>query len=68
MVFPPPHQGSRGNVSTQAEAAHRQTLQLTDTALRKDPDTLASMISLAESLRLQEKYAEAEAIDRKSVV
>ncbi|KAH8745449.1 hypothetical protein F5882DRAFT_423240 [Hyaloscypha sp. PMI_1271] len=44
---------------------NRQTLQLLETVLGKDhPDTLKSMMSLANSLDRQGKYAEAEAMNR----
>jgi hypothetical protein len=48
-----------------AETMDQQTLQLQEAVLGKEhPDTLASMSTLATSLRKQGKYAEAEAIDR----
>jgi Flp pilus assembly protein TadD len=51
-----------------AEAMHRQTLQLTETVLGKDhPDTLTSMNNLAVSLRLQGKCAEAEAMHKRAL-
>ena len=47
---------------------YRQTLQLQKTVLGNDhPDTLASMMSLAESLRWQSKYAEAEIVHRQTL-
>jgi tetratricopeptide (TPR) repeat protein len=53
----------------EAEAMHRQTLQLQETVLGKDhPDTLASMMNLASSLDSQGKYAEAEAIRQRANV
>ena len=49
----------------EAEAIHRQALQLMETVLGKDhPDMLVSMNNLAESLRQQGKYAVAEAMHR----
>ena len=49
----------------EAEALHRQALQLQEEVLGKDhPDTLMSMGNLAGSLRQQGKYAEAEALAR----
>ncbi|KFY31770.1 hypothetical protein V493_00813 [Pseudogymnoascus sp. VKM F-4281 (FW-2241)] len=50
----------------EAEAMHRQTLQLRETMLGKfHPDTLISMNNLAESLEKQEKYAESRAIHQR---
>jgi Flp pilus assembly protein TadD len=50
----------------EAEAMHRQTLQLREMVLGKEhPDTLGSMNNLALSLRQQGKYAEAEAMHRR---
>jgi hypothetical protein len=47
----------------EAEAMHRQTLQLQERVLGKEhPNTLGSMMGLASSLRQQGKYAEAEAM------
>jgi tetratricopeptide (TPR) repeat protein len=52
----------------EAEAMHRQTLQLKETVLGKEhPDTLMSMNNLAESLRQQGKYADAEAMHRQTL-
>jgi Tfp pilus assembly protein PilF len=52
----------------EAEAMHRQTLQLKETVLGKDhPDTLASMNNLATSLCQQGKYAEAEAMQQQTL-
>jgi tetratricopeptide (TPR) repeat protein len=52
----------------EAEAMHRQMLQLKETVLGKDhPDTLRSINNLAESLRQQGKYAEAEAMNRQTL-
>jgi len=52
----------------EAEAIYRQTLQLKETVLGKDhPDTLVSMINVAESLRQQGKYAEAETLYRQTL-
>jgi tetratricopeptide (TPR) repeat protein len=51
----------------EAEAMHRQTLQLRETVLGKEhPVTLMSMNNLAESLRQQGKYAEAEVMHRQA--
>jgi tetratricopeptide (TPR) repeat protein len=58
------HQGKYA----EAEAMHRQVLQLSETVLGKEhPDMLDSMINLATSLRQQGKYAEAEAIERQTL-
>ncbi|KFZ17520.1 hypothetical protein V501_01690 [Pseudogymnoascus sp. VKM F-4519 (FW-2642)] len=47
----------------EAEAMHRQTLKLMETALGKDhPDTLTSMKNLAIALEKQGKSVEAKAV------
>ena len=49
---------------TEAETAHRRTLQLNEKVLGADPSTLTSMNNLAGVLSDQGKYAEAETMHR----
>jgi hypothetical protein len=52
----------------EAEAMHRQTLQLMETVLGKDhPDTLTSMNNLAIALEKQGKGAEAKAVHIRAI-